>query len=110
MKKFSDAFNGLKIAFGHKAVIVQLVLGIMAIIGGLVIRLDYYEWLAFIICIAMVISSEILNTAIEKIGDYLNQEEDERIGIIKDLSGGAVLISSIGALAVCILAVIRRIV
>ena len=110
MKKFSDAFNGLKIAFDHKAVIVQLVLGIMAIIGGLIIRLDYYEWLAFIICIAMVISSEILNTAIEKIGDYLNQEEDERIRIIKDLSGGAVLISSIGALAVCILAVIRRIV
>ena len=110
MKKFSDAFNGLKIAFGHKAVIVQLVLGIMAIIGSLIIRLDYYEWLAFIICIAMVISSEIFNTAIEKIGDYLNQEEDERIRIIKDLSSGAVLISSIGALAVCILAVIRRIV
>ena len=38
MKKFSDAFNGLKIAFRHKAVMIQLVLGIMAIIGGMIIR------------------------------------------------------------------------
>ena len=51
MKKFSDAFSGLKTALKHKAVIIQIVLGIMAIIGGLIIKLDYNEWLAFIMCI-----------------------------------------------------------
>lgn len=110
MKKFEDSFNGLKIALSHIAVIVQLVLGVMAIIGGLIIRLDYYEWLAFIICIASVIASEIFNTAIEKIGDYLNLKKDDRIRTIKDLSSAGVLISSAGALAVCIFTIVRRII
>ena len=110
MKKFVDSFNGLKLALSHKAVITQFILGVMAIIGGLIIRLDYYEWLAFIICITMVISSEIFNTAIEKIGDYLNLEKDERIKVIKDLSSAAVLVNSFGALVVCIFVIIRRII
>lgn len=109
MKKFIDAFNGLKIAFSHKAVVIQLVLGICAILGGLIIKLDYYEWLAFVICIFTVIMCEIFNTAIEFIGNYLNKEVDENIKRIKDLASGAVLISCIGALVVCILCTIRRI-
>ena len=110
MKKFSDAFNGLKIALSHKSVLLQVILGLIAIIGGLIIKLDYYEWLAFIICIASVISSEIANTAIEKIGDYLNIEKDEKIKTIKDLSSASVLIACLGALIVCIYVTIRRIV
>lgn len=109
MKKFKDAFNGLKIAFCHKAVLIQVALGILAIIGGVIIQLDYYEWLAFIVCIALVILCEIFNTAIEKIGDYLNINNDERIRAIKDLSSAAVLIASIGALIICIITVIKRI-
>ena len=107
-KKFADSFNGLKTALMHKAVLVQCFLGAMAVIGGLIISLDYYEWLAYIICIFMVISTEIMNTAVERIGDYLNMHEDERIKTIKDLSSGAVLAASIGALAVCIFSLIRR--
>ena len=107
-KKFADSFNGLKTALKHKAVLVQCFLGAMAVIGGLIISLDYYEWLAYIICIFMVISTEIMNTAVERIGDYLNMYEDERIKTIKDLSSGAVLAASIGALAVCIFSLIRR--
>ena len=109
MKKFSDAFNGLTIALNHKAVLIQVILGICAIIGGLIIKLDYYEWLAFIICITLVITCEVINTTIERIGNYLNIEKDEKIRVIKDLSSGAVLISTIGSLVICIIVVIRRI-
>ena len=109
MKKFTDAFSGLKIAMKHKAVRIQLLLGFMAVIGGIIIHLDHYEWLAFIICIVMVVSVEIMNTAVEQIGNYLNLNEDPKIRTIKDLSSGAVLIAAIGALAVCIICVARRI-
>ena len=108
-KKFSDSFNGLKLALNHKAVLVQLILGLLAIIGGLIIKLDHYEWLAFVVCIAMVIAGEIFNTAIEKMADYLNNEYDEKIKVIKDLSSAAVLVSSIGALVVCVICVLERI-
>ena len=109
-RKFACTFKGLKLALKHKAVAIQFVLGLMAIIGGFIIRLDHYEWLSFIICIAMVIAMEIMNTAIERLGDYLNEGQDERIGMIKDLSGAAVLVASLGALAVCICCVIRRLI
>lgn len=109
MKKFLDAFNGLKIAFSHKAVVTQVVLGVLAIIGGVIIKLDYYEWLAFIICIALVILCEVFNTAIERIGDYLNINEDSKIKVIKDLSSAAVLVSAMGSLAICIAVIIKRI-
>lgn len=109
MKKFMDAFNGLKVALSHKAVVIQIVLGILAIIGGIIIKLDYYEWLAFIICISLVILCEIFNTSIENIGNYLNINKDDKIKTIKDLSSAAVLVSAIGALIVCVLTVIRRI-
>ncbi len=107
-KKFQDSFHGLKLALGHRAVRIQFILGIMALIGGLIIRLDHYEWLAFIICIGMVISMEIMNTAVEKLGDYLNSEYDEKIRTIKDLASAAVLLASFAALMVCILVLIRR--
>ena len=108
MKKFADAFHGLKLALGHKAVRLQCILGILALIGGFIIHLNHSEWLAFVVCIGLVIFSEIFNTAIEKIGDYLNENEDERIRTIKDLSSAAVLVAALTALIVCILCVLRR--
>jgi len=109
MEKFKVAFKGIKDALKHKAVIIQCVLGVLAVIGGLIIKLDYYEWLAFIICIVLVIGSEIFNTCIEKLCDLYTTEKDERIRLIKDLSSGAVLVFSLGALVVCIFVVLRRI-
>ncbi len=109
MKKFKDAFRGLKTALAHKAVRIQLLLGVFAFCGGALISLDCHEWLAFIICIAMVISAEIMNTAVERIGDYLNEKEDERVRQIKDLASASVLVSAMGALAICLFCVIRRI-
>ncbi len=108
MKKFLPAFCGLKTAFGDKGIRIQCVLGAMAVIGGLLIHLDAYEWLAFTICIAMVISSEIFNSAIEKLCDRVNEEEDERIKTIKDLSCAAVFLACLGSLAVCVICVLRR--
>ena len=109
MKKFKDAFNGLKIAFGHKAVIVQIIMAVMTVIGGIIIKLDTYEWLSFVICISMVIMAEIFNTSVERIGDYLNIKDDKRIKDIKDLSSSAVLVAAMGSLIVCVLCLIRRI-
>ena len=110
MKKFAVAFRGLKLALCHKAVRLQCFLALLAIIGGFLIRLDVHEWLAFVICMTLVLLAEIFNTAVEKIGDYLNEREDERIAMIKDLSSAAVLVAAIGALSVCIICTLRRLI
>lgn len=110
MKKFKYAFFGLKYALKQKAVLTQVVLAVFAIIGGLIIKLDIYEWFAFIICIVGVISLEIVNSVVESLCDMYSKEYDERIKHIKDMASGAVLVFSIGALVICLLCVIRRIV
>lgn len=54
-----------------------------------------------ILCILMVsfgvLITEALNTCIEKICDYIQPNFDIKIGIIKDIAGGAVLLATISA-------------
>ena len=80
----------------------------MAVLGGIIIKLNYYEWIAFIICIGCVIGSEMLNTCIEKICDFIEPNYNVKIKVIKDISSGAVLIFSLMALIVCIFTVLKR--
>jgi diacylglycerol kinase (ATP) len=50
-----------------------------------------------------VLSAEIFNTAIEKICDIIQPEFDKRIGFIKDIAAGAVILMTIAAVIVGIL-------
>ncbi|HCO85636.1 MAG TPA: diacylglycerol kinase, partial [Arenibacter sp.] len=47
--------------------------------------------------IGLVLGIEGLNTAVEKIADFVQPEFDEKIGFIKDVSAGAVMLVSIAA-------------
>ncbi|WP_370897751.1 diacylglycerol kinase [Chryseobacterium gossypii] len=50
-----------------------------------------------------VLSAEIFNTAIEKVCDIIQPEFDRRIGFIKDISAGAVLLMAVVSVAAGIL-------
>ncbi|MGG5208051.1 diacylglycerol kinase family protein [Chryseobacterium sp. MIQD13] len=47
-----------------------------------------------------VLGAEIFNTAIEKICDMIQPDFDKRIGFIKDISAGAVLLMAAGSVVV----------
>jgi len=47
-----------------------------------------------------VLSAEIFNTAIEKICDIVQPEFDQRIGFIKDISAGAVILMTVSSVIV----------
>ena len=56
----------------------------------------YRQWLDFSIVLlatGLVIIAEIFNTAIEALCDFVESEDNEKIGLIKDVSAGAVGIS-----------------
>ncbi len=55
------------------------------------------EFVVLITLAILVISVEMLNTAIETITDILFKEYDQRAKIIKDTAAGAVLITAVGA-------------
>ena len=107
-KKFQDAFRGVSLGFRDASIRQQWILAAMALCAAIVLRLDLYEWLSVIICIAMVIVSETFNTAIEKVCDLYSTEYNEKIQYIKDLCAGAVLLASAAALISALVILFRH--
>lgn len=103
INKFIVAFQGFVSSLQDKSVQIQYVLAILACIAAWILGCNYYEWLAILLCIGLVIVAEILNTCIEKLCDLYSTEKNEKIKYIKDLAAGGVLFVSLIALTVGIL-------
>lgn len=103
INKFYVAFVGLVSSLKDRSTQIQYVLAILACIAAWMIGCNYYEWLAVLLCIGLVIVAEILNTCIEKLCDLYSTEKNEKIKYIKDLAAGGVLFVSLIALTVGIL-------
>ena len=103
INKFYVAFVGLVSSLKDRSIQIQYVLAILACIVAWMIGCTYYEWLAVLLCIGLVIVAEILNTCIEKLCDLYSTEKNEKIKYIKDLAAGGVLFASLIALTVGIL-------
>lgn len=83
---------------------VQCGVAILVTIAGLVFKISAIEWAIQLLAIGLVMSIEGLNTAIEKIADYVQPNFDKKIGFLKDIAAGAVMIASIIAIIVgCII-------
>ncbi len=57
------------------------------------------EYILLILTVCLVISLELLNSAIERIVNKISPKKDNLAGDIKDIAAGAVLVSSVGAAA-----------
>jgi diacylglycerol kinase (ATP) len=79
---------------------VQVFLALIMTAAGFFFQISAVEWILQILSIALVMGVEGINTAVEKMSDYVQPEFDKRIGLIKDVSAGAVLLVSIGAIIV----------
>ena len=73
---------------------IQLLMGLAVILAGLYFRVNRTEWCALLACIALVMSLEMVNAAIEKLCDHLHPEQHPAIGKVKDIAAGAVLWSA----------------
>lgn len=93
---FKFAINGLKslIKNEHNAR-VHLIAAIVAIGLGIVFNISTIEWLTLIVVIGIVFLSELFNSSIESIADFVQPEWDEKIRTVKDYSAAAVLISAV---------------
>jgi diacylglycerol kinase (ATP) len=48
----------------------------------------------------LVLGIESLNTAVEKMADFIHPEFHDRIGFIKDIAAGAVMFAAIAAIVI----------
>ncbi len=110
IKSFSFAWAGITSFFktGHNAR-VHLVMACLALAAAGFLKVSPVETIAVIAAIALVWITEMINTVIENIMDFISKESLPQIKIIKDIAAGAVLIASIAALVIGCIVFIPRI-
>jgi diacylglycerol kinase len=108
-KKFENAWEGILVGLQHRSIMIQVILGMLAVIAGLIMRLSAVEWGLVVVCIGSVIATEMLNTCIEKICNMYSMEYRNDIKVIKDMAAGAVLIVSVMSLIIALMILIHHI-
>ena len=101
MKSMTYAYQGAKkLITTEHSVMVQFSLGILMTIAGFYFGITKAEWIFQTFAIGLVMSMEGLNTAVEKIADFIHPNYHEKIGFIKDIAAGAVFFAAMTAIAV----------
>lgn len=98
IKSVGFAFRGALILIRTEASIkIQVFISLVMTAAGFYYEISNTEWVLQILAIALVLGIEGMNTAVEKISDYIQPEFDPKIGFIKDISAGAVMLASIAS-------------
>lgn len=69
----------------------------LAVTLGVVLQISAIEWLFVAGCSMLVLSMELMNTAIENVCDLISKDYHPLIKIIKDVAAAAVLVSAVGS-------------
>lgn len=98
IKSVGFALRGALLLIRTEASIkVQVFITLVMTAAGFYFEISNTEWCIQILTIAVILGVEGLNTAIESMSDYIQPEFDTKIGFIKDISAGAVMLVSIAA-------------
>lgn len=90
LRSVKFALKGVKLLITTEdSIKTQVFFAILITIIGFYFSISINEWMFQIIAIALVLVAEALNTAIEKLADFMHPDYDEKIGFIKDVAAGA---------------------
>ena len=82
----------------------------LVIIAGVIFDLNAIEWIICVILFGLVISLELINTAIETTVDLAMPEINEKAKLAKDIAAGAVLVSAIVSVIVGLIIFIPKLI
>ena len=102
MKNAKDSFirgrlRSLKFAFKgawlllttEDSIKAQVFMAIIVTIMGFFFDISNVEWMLQFLAIGIVLVAEALNTAVEKMADFVHPDFHIKIGFIKDIAAGA---------------------
>ena len=104
MKKVTIFFNR------EQNLLIHIIATIFVVIFGIILKIDDISWLLVLFSIMFVISSELINSAIELSVDLYTNKYNEFAKIAKDTSAAAVVISAFCALIIGIYVFLPKIV
>jgi len=106
-KRLNFALQGLRVAWrSEKSLRTQVWIGVAAVLLLLLLQPELFWWAIVTLTIALVLAAELFNTALEHLADHLHPDEHPRIKIVKDCAAAGVLVLSLGAVVIGLLALI----
>lgn len=100
-KSFGYALQGFLHALrNNRNLRIHLVAALAVIILSIFFRINKYEMSILGVVILLVISSEMINTAIEEMVNLITQEHRREAKIAKDVAAGMVLVAAAGAVII----------
>ncbi len=110
INSFKYAIQGILSSFKtERNMKIHIFIMILVIIAGFILKINKYEWIACILCFAIVISGELFNTAIETVVDMVMPYKNDKAKIAKDIAAGAVLTLAIGAAVIGVIIFVPKI-
>lgn len=79
---------------------IHAVVTVCVLVSGWWFHLARWEWVAIVLCIALVLALEAMNTALEYLADQVSTERRPLIGKAKDVAAAAVFLCALGAVVV----------
>ena len=96
LSSFKAAFRGLFLVTRYERNAGLHVLAVVLVtLAGFIFMINLTHWIILLMLFAMVISAEMLNSAIEKLSDIVEPNFNNKVKDLKDISAGAVLLTSI---------------
>lgn len=94
-----NALNGIRILITTEIHFkLQFFIAFIVIFLGVIFEISAIEWMIQCLIITLVLVAEAFNTAIEKMADFVHPNYHKKIGLIKDIAAGSVLITAILAI------------
>ncbi len=112
-KKFGYAFRGIYVSLKEESsLVVHFVIGTIVMVLGIILnsKMSYTDWCIVVLLVAIIISMELLNTAIENIIDVVMFEYNVNAKKIKDISAAATLVLTIASVVIGLVIFIPKII
>ncbi len=101
LKKFDNASRGIVAGIkGQSSFAVHLPVALLVIIAAAWFQVTTIEWLVLLLTIALVLTAELINSAVESLARAITQEHHPQIGRALDIAAGAVLVASLFAIVI----------
>jgi diacylglycerol kinase len=99
--KFKDALRGLKLGIrGHSSFFVHFFFSALVLAAAVILHCGLEQWCVLILCIGLVLTAELFNSAVETLFRGLDEATKARTWRSLDISAGAVLMASVIAAVV----------
>ncbi len=82
---------------GQRSFSVHGVVALLVVVAGVVLRVSLVEWCILIVCITLVMTAEMFNSALEAQAKAIDLKENRQLADALDIASGAVLVASLGA-------------